>query len=484
MKLLETMKTFRMGGIHPPEMKITAGSPIVAAGLPFEAVISLGQHIGAPAQVQVKPGDSVQVGSLLGAAPGLISANVHSSVSGKVKKIEPRMDASGYPRPAVVIAVEGDQLLPELAESLGVSQALESPQNSEDQEASEGGLDTEPRDWLRDRPLRREITMSPEEIREALKRAGIVGMGGATFPTNVKYMVPPGKTAEYLIINAVECEPYLTADHRTMLEFPHEVLTGIEILRRTLGVETAWIGIEANKPDAIELMTRLSREYPGIEVYPLQVRYPQGAEKQLIEALTGRQVPSGALPIEVGCVVNNVGTAQAAYRAVQFGMPFIQRVVTVTGKGLKNPGNFLVRIGTPIGDLIEMAGGLPEGPGPVKVILGGPMMGKAVGSLDIPVSKGTSGVLVLQEDEAVRPPVETCIRCGRCVGVCPMGLEPYLLSQLAGQKRFEEAEELKIMDCVECGSCSYICPSNRDLLDFIRLGKSRIMASRKKGGAK
>jgi electron transport complex protein RnfC len=456
MSLLSTLTTFKRGGIHPPEQKITDKSPITPADLPTEAVISLGQHIGAPAQVQVKPGDKVQVGSLLGAAPGLISANIHSSVSGTVKKIEPRMDASGYPKLSVVITVDGDEWIPELEDLSKTSK----------------------------RSLRREITKSPEEIRDALKTAGIVGMGGATFPTNVKYMVPPGKKAEYLIINAVECEPYLTADHRTMVEYPGEVMVGIEILRKALGVEKALVGIEANKPDAIEIMTRQAADYPAIEVYPLQVKYPQGAEKQLVAALTGREVPSGALPIEVGCVVNNVGTAQAAYLAVQYGLPFIQRVVTVTGKGLKHPGNFLVRLGTPVSQLVEMAGGLPTGDEPVKVVLGGPMMGKAVGTLDIPVSKGTSGVLILHGEEAQRPAVDPCIRCGRCVSVCPMGLEPYLLSQLAAQKRFEESEELKIMDCVECGSCSYTCPSNRDLLDFIRFGKSRIMASRRKGGAK
>ncbi len=449
------LMTFPRGGIHPPEQKITQDQPIQACPLPQEAVVLLAQHIGAPAELQVKVGDQVKVGTLIGKAPGLISANIHSPVSGKVKKIEPRTDASGYPKTAVLITVDGDEWEDSVHES------KDFPWNG--------------------RPLKRDIQASPEEIRTALANGGIVGMGGAAFPTNVKYMVPPGKTPEYLIINGVECEPYLTADHRVMLELADEVMVGTEILRIALGVEKAIIGIEANKPDALSLMEKKAQDYPNISVQGLVVKYPQGAEKQLVRAITGREVPSGKLPLDVGCVVNNVGTAQAAYLAVQYNRPFIDRVLTVTGTGLSNPGNFLVRLGTPIQQVIELAGGLPEGTG--KIILGGPMMGKATGSLDTPVAKGTSGILLLDQKQAKRAAVQPCIRCSRCVGVCPMGLEPYILSELARQNRYSEAESRGIMDCVECGSCSYTCPSHRDLVDWIRYGKARIMANRRKGKA-
>lgn len=448
-----TLKTFPRGGIHPPEQKLSEDSPIQLCPLPQEAAVLLAQHIGAPAQPAVAVGDQVKIGTILGKAPGLISANIHSPVAGKVKKLEPRTDASGYPKLAVIIQVEEDSWEPELEE------VAAHPWNQ--------------------RPLRKEITLDPKDIPARLAQAGIVGMGGAAFPTNVKYMIPPGKTAEYLIINGVECEPYLTADHRLMVELPDEVLVGTEILRLALGVEKAIIGIEANKPDALKIMTEKAASFPNIQVQGLVVKYPQGAEKQLVKAITGREVPSGLLPLDVGCVVNNVGTAQAAYLAVQYGRPFIDRVLTLTGPKVKEPGNFLVRIGTPVRQVIELAGGLPDDSS--KVILGGPMMGKAVSNLDIPVGKGTSGILILDEKQAVRPPVEPCIRCSRCVSVCPMGLEPYLLAEMAKQNRFAEAEARGIMDCVECGSCSYTCPSHRDLVDWLRYGKAKILINRKKG---
>jgi electron transport complex protein RnfC len=301
---------------------------------------------------------------------------------------------------------------------------------------------------------------------------GVVGLGGATFPSHVKLMVPEGKKADVLIINGVECEPYLTSDHRLMLEKGEEVLVGTSILMKGLGVNRAIIGIENNKPDAIDNMRKLAKSYQGIEICPLKVKYPQGGEKQLIKATIKREVPSGKLPIEVGAVVNNVGTAFAVYEAVQKNKPLIERVVTITGKSVTKPGNFMVRIGTPIGQLIEQAGGLPEDTG--KIIGGGPMMGKALLSTETPVVKGSSGILILREADSRRVEMKACIRCGRCITVCPMGLEPVLLAQLAEQEMWDEEEKEKVMDCIECGSCHYTCPSGRPLLDYIRLGKNRV----------
>lgn len=444
---MSLLKTFPMGGIHPPEEKMTADRPINVLPLPKEVTILLGQHLGKPASVQVKVGDEVKAGSLLAKADGFISANVHSSVSGKVKRLTTAYDVSGFPRDAVVIAVNGDEW--------------------------EEGID---RNDSRAAALPDELGA----INDQLLNMGVVGLGGATFPTNVKYSLPPGKTADTLIINAVECEPYLTADHRIMLEHADEILMGAEILRRNLGVQRVLVGIESNKPDAIEHMSeRAERLGLDLVVQGLKVKYPQGAEKQLIKALTGREVPSGTLPIEVGCVVNNVATAKAAYDACVRNMPLVERVVTVTGRGIANPGNYLVRIGTPLQDVIDAAGGFTDAA--AKVILGGPMMGKAAQRLDIPVTKGTGGILVLTTDEADRKEVLSCIRCGKCVSVCPMGLEPYLLQQLSEKQRFDDAERRNILDCVECGSCSYTCPSNRPLVDYIRLGKSTIIAARRRG---
>ena len=285
-------------------------------------------------------------------------------------------------------------------------------------------------------------------------------------------MVPDGKKAEVLIINGVECEPYLTSDHRLMLEKGEQILVGTKILMIALGVKKAIIGIENNKPDAISYLGGLTKEYDGIEVQGLKVKYPQGAEKQLIKALINREVPSGKLPIEVGAVVNNAGTAFAVYEAVQKNKPLFERVVSITGKSVKNPGNFLVRTGTPISELIEAAGGLPDDTG--KVIGGGPMMGKALTSLDVPVIKGTSGILIMREEESARAKVLNCIRCSKCVSVCPMGLEPYLIEKVVMFEDYERAEAERVMDCIECGSCQYTCPANRPLLDYLRLGKNKV----------
>lgn len=433
------MKTFRSGGVHPPENKLSEQAIIEVFPLPKQAIIPVNQNLGAPAVPLVNKGDVVKVGQLIAKGEAFISSNVHSPVSGKVLKIDEMIDHTGYKRKAVVINVEGDEWDP--------------------------GIDRSP-------GLRTEITLSREEIIKKIHEMGIVGMGGATFPSHVKLMVPDGKKPEYLIINGVECEPYLTADHRLMLEKGEEILVGIRILMKGLGVEKAIIGIENNKPDAISNMKKLAEKYPEITVQGLKVRYPQGGEKQLINALLKREVPSGKLPIEVGCVVNNVGTAFAVYEAVQKNKPLIERVVTVTGKTVKRPSNFQVRIGTPIQELLVKAEADMEATG--KVVNGGPMMGKALNSLDVPVVKGTSGVLLFAEAVAKRVDLKTCIRCGRCVQVCPMGLEPILLAQYAERGMWDLAEENVVMDCMECGSCHYTCPSGRPLLDYIRLGKNKV----------
>ena len=441
------LRTFALGGIHPDENKLSSNAAIEEIPVPKQAIVPLGQNLGAPSKPIVKKGDDVKVGQLIAEAGGFISTNIHSPVSGKVFKIDNSMDASGFRRPCIIINVDGD----EWDESVDTTKDLIS-----------------------------DINIESKEIIERIKNAGIVGMGGATFPTYVKLMPPPGKTAEYLIINGVECEPYLTSDHRMMLEKGREIVIGIKILMKALNVNKAFIGIENNKPDAISHMRELVRENDDIQVQPLKVQYPQGGEKQLIKASVNREVPSGKLPIEVGCVVQNVGTAFAVYEAVQKNKPLIERVVTVTGKAVKKPSNFRVRIGTPINVLIEAAEGLPDNTG--KIINGGPMMGKSITSLDMPVVKGTSGILLLEKEESSRKVEGPCIRCSKCTYVCPMGLEPFLLSKAAKLGNFELAENESIMDCIECGSCQYGCPAAIPLVDYLRLGKikvGQIMRSRK-----
>lgn len=433
------LKTFKLGGIHPPENKFSAGAAIEAIPVPKRVYIPISQHLGVPSTVLVRRGDEVKTGQLLAKSSGFISANIHSSVTGKVFKIDNVMDQSGYKRTSIIIDTREDEWLE--------------------------GIDTS-------KDLVRDITLSKQEIIQRINDMGIVGLGGATFPTFVKMMVPEGKKAEFLIINGVECEPYLTSDHRLMMEMGEEVLIGASILMKALAVDKAIIGIENNKPDAIQHISKLAKKFPGISVHALKVKYPQGGEKQLIKALTGREVPSGKLPIETGCVVNNVGTAFAVYEAVQKNKPLIERVVTVTGKAAKKPSNFMVRIGTPITELIEKAGGLPENLG--KVIGGGPMMGKALMTVEAPIVKGSSGILLIPREESHRTEIKSCIRCGKCITVCPMGLEPFLLAQEVKHEMWERAEANMIMDCIECGSCHYTCPSGRPLLDYIRLGKTKV----------
>jgi electron transport complex protein RnfC len=433
------LKTFQIGGIHPAENKLSAGKKIENIALPAQVIIHLSQHIGAPSQPIVKKGDKVKVGSLIGKSVGFVSANIHSSVSGTVNKIDKVTDVSGYKRDAIIIDVEGDEWEPVIDKSSA---------------------------------LNRECNLSSKEIIEKIARAGIVGMGGATFPTHVKLTPPPGSKAEILIINGVECEPYLTSDHALMLEKSEEILVGTTILMKALQVKKAVIAIENNKIDAIAKFKELSKCYSEIEIQPLKVKYPQGGEKQLIDAITGRQIPGGSLPISVGAIVQNVGTTFAVYEAVQKNKPLIERIVTVTGKDVQNPCNVRARIGIPIKNLIDFAGGLPENSG--KVISGGPMMGKALPSIDIPIAKGTSGIVIIPLTEAKRRAMRDCIRCAKCIDVCPMGLNPTLLMSLSEYEVWDRAEKQRITDCIECGSCSYICPANRPLLDYIRLGKSKV----------
>ncbi len=433
------LKTFNRGGVHPKELKLTAGVSIIPLEVPNQVMIPLSQSLGAPSVPIVQKGDIVKIGQLIAKGESFISSNIHSSVSGKVNKIDNVVDVSGYKKPAIIIDVEGDEW-----------------------EESIDRTDT----------IIRECNLTSEEIVQKIKDMGIVGLGGATFPTHIKYMIPKDKKPNYLIINAVECEPMLTSDHRLMLEKGLETLIGIEILKKALGVEKALVGIEANKIDAFEHLAKLAKDFKGIEIYALKVMYPQGAEKQLINALLAKEVPSGKLPIELGCVVNNLGTAFAVYEAIQKNKPLFERVVTLAGLKLKQAGNYLVRIGTPISQLIEKSGGLPENTG--KIISGGPMMGKAITSVNVPVTKGTSGVLLFPNADANRVKLVNCIRCAKCINVCPMGLEPYLLAQQVEHSLWEQAEKHFIMDCIECGSCHYICPSGRSLLDYMRLGKNKV----------
>ena len=438
------MKTFKIGGIHPPENKLSRNKAIENIPLPKQAIVFLSQHLGTPALPVVQKGDEVKVGTLLAKSGGFVSANTHSPVSGKILKIDSVPDTGGYKHPAAFIEVEGD--------------------------IWEDSID-------RTEVLKTDCTLSPKEITDKIAEAGIVGMGGATFPTQVKMSPPPGMKAEVLIINGVECEPYLTSDHALMLEKGPEIMLGISILMKADGVQKAIIGIENNKKDAIELFRNLSRDYPGIKVEPLKVKYPQGGEKQLIEALINRQVPIGGLPVAVGAIVQNVATAYAVYEAVQKNKPLIERVITITGKKIAKPCNAWVRIGTPVGELINYAGGLPDDT--AKIISGGPMMGKALIDTEIPITKGCSGILLMPSLETQRKEMRNCIRCAKCVSVCPMKLIPSQLMNAAQFNEWELVAQMSVANCTECGSCSYVCPANRPLLDYIRLGKTIVMKKMK-----
>lgn len=448
MKILNIKTLTFKGGTHPAHNKEgTEKLDITSAKVPKIVVIPMQQHIGAPCEPLVKIGDEVKVGQKIGEAKGFVSSPVHSSVSGKVIGIEPRLISGGSAVPCVII--END-MLDTLFEGI-------SPKGSLEQ-------------------------LSSDQIMNIIKEAGIVGMGGATFPTHVKLSPPPGKNVDTVILNGAECEPYLTSDHRLMVERPEDVVFGLMAFMKVLNVKKGFICIENNKPDALEAVYNAAKGKEGIEVVALKTKYPQGAEKQLINACTGREVPSGGLPADAGVVVNNVGTAAAVADAIKKGMPLIKRIVTVTGKGVKNPKNLLVKIGTSFREIIEQCGGFNGTPG--KVIAGGPMMGIAQYSIDVPVIKGTSGILILNEEETKLPESSNCIRCGKCIEVCPINLMPVYISNYSLQDKFEQAEASNAMDCIECGSCSFICPAKRPLVDSIRVAKREILAKRKKAQSK
>lgn len=443
------IRTFSIGGIHPEENKLSNDATTQVAALPVQAIFPLSQHIGAPAKPVVAKGDKVKVGTMIAEAGGFVSAPIYSSVSGTVLKIDTAVDATGYRKPAIIINVDGD----EWEESIDRSNKLETVEEHPE--------------------------LTPEEIVNRIKVAGVTGMGGAGFPTFIKLCPPPTAKAECVIINAVECEPYITADYRLMLEKSDEILVGLELLMKAAKVTRGYIGIETNKPQAIELLAdKCAKKFGGsayeVEVVPLKQRYPQGGEKQLVDAVINRQVPAPpAIPVNVGAIVQNVGTAFAVYEAVMKHKPLFERYTTVTGKKLRQPGNYLVRMGTPMKDLIAVCGGMPEEDS--KVLAGGPMMGKAMTSTDVPVCKGTNSVTILSGEDAVRKEPQPCIRCAKCVSACPMGLEPYLLAKLSAVSNWERCESEDIVSCIECGSCQFICPAHRPLLDNIRLGKQTVM---------
>ena len=435
--------TFK-GGIHPPQnKKLTQNVPIEDAVNPKIVVIPLSQHIGAPCDPLVAVGDTVKVGQKIGESKAFVSTPVHSSVSGIVKKIEPRQVPGGSKVNSIII------------ESDGKFEVHESVQ-------PKGNLDD----------------LSKEEVLAIIKEAGMAGMGGAAFPTHVKLSPPKDKTIDVLLVNGAECEPYLTADHRIMLEKPELVVLGIKAIKKALGVNSCFIGIEKNKPDAIETLQKLVADEEGIEVAPLEVKYPQGDEKRIIHAVTGRVVPSGGLPMEVGCVVENVGTVATIGNVIKTGMPLVQRVVTVSGSAVANPKNIYVRIGTTFKDVIEQCGGYSEEPG--KLLNGGPMMGIAQFTDEVPVVKGTSGILVFNKKDAEIPEPSNCIMCGRCVEACPVYLQPYKISRYSILKEFDLADDYRAVDCIECGGCSYICPAKRPLKETISVAKKEILSRRKK----
>lgn len=441
-------KTFALGGVHPHDHKISAGAAIEDFPVLSRVYISMAQHLGSPSEPVVAKGDRVKVGQLIGKPTGFMSACIHSSVSGTVASIEPVADLAGNKVNTIIIDVEGDEWEPSIDRS---------------------------------QTIVREITATKEEILKRIADCGIVGLGGASFPTHIKLTPPPGKKADYLLINGAECEPYLTSDHRIMLEMPEQILIGARLMMKALDVKKCFFGVEENKPDAIASLRRFRSEYPEIEVVSLKKKYPQGGEKQLIDALIGRRVPAMGLPIDAGAVVQNCGTALAVYEAVQKNKPLFEGIVTITGDCTEQQRNFRLRVGTPFNKMLDAVGGLPEQA--VKLISGGPMMGKAVANIEAASVKSTSALLVLTEEQTKRKPQTHCIRCGKCVQVCPMGLEPYLLNKLAKVSRMDELEANRVQDCIECGCCLYTCPAQLPLLDNIRVGKGqviRILRSRPK----
>lgn len=433
------LHTFSIGGVHPAENKIAAGKPIENLPLPEQVVLPVSQHIGAPAKALVKKGDKVTRGQCVAEAGGFVSAPVHTPISGTVVKVDTARTPQGMPVEAIYI--KSDE-----ADREADAKAIAELKPKSDAEVS---------------------LLDSKAIIGAIKDAGIVGLGGATFPTHVKLSPPPGMKADVVIINAAECEPCLSCDDQLMREESAKIVKGVQLLMKAAGVTRGVIAIENNKPEAIEAMTKAASSVAGLEVMPMMVKYPQGGEKQLIQAVIGKEVPSGGLPIATGAIVQNVATAYAVYRAVYLGEPILDRVLTLhdgtTGRNLRVP------LGTMLSSIV------PEGEYE-KIIIGGPMMGRTASTLGTPMIKGTSGIL-LDSKYASRRPVEPCIRCGFCADACPMGLEPFLIATLSRAKEYERAEEEKIANCIECGSCSYACPASRPILDFIRVGKGKVMAA-------
>lgn len=436
--------TFSIGGVHPNDSKYTRECAVEVLPLPSTVYVSMAQHLGAPAKPVVAPGDFVKVGQVIAEPAGFISAFVHSPVSGTVKSVAPRKDLAGNWQTHVEISVEGDVW----DEGIDLGKQL--------------------------------VTGIPEDrnvILDKIKACGVVGLGGATFPTHVKLNPAPGKVAECLIINGTECEPFLTSDHRLMIEKPREVVVGAAIMQKVLGGCKCVFGIEENKPEAIEAIKRAIGilPYKDITVAVLKKKYPQGGEKQLIDAIMHRQVKSGGLPIDVGAVVQNVATSFAVYEAVQKNKPLISNILTVTGENIpvNMQHNYLYRIGIPLSFIIEQAGGVPQLA--AKVISGGPMMGKAISNLEATTVKGSSSILYLPEILTKRGSESQCIRCGRCADACPMGLEPFLLNRLIKSGDMAELERNAVQDCIECGCCLYSCPANIPLLDKIRIAKGQVM---------
>ncbi len=432
-----------IGGVHPPHYKSsTEANPIEVMPPPKMVVIPLQQHIGAPCKPLVKAKDKVLKGQVIGEPGGFVSAPIHASISGTVKKVELRPNAMGGEVMSVVIESDGND---ELIESAKVDNFS---------------------------------ALSPDEIRTIIKDAGIVGMGGAAFPTHVKLTPPPGEKCDTVILNGAECEPYLTSDHRVMLERPADVVRGLKVLLHVLGAKRGIIGVEDNKEDAIELLAAKVRDVPEISVVPLKVKYPQGAELQLIKALIDKEVPPGKLPIHVGVVVQNVGTAVAIIEALEEGKALYERVVTVTGNAIVEPKNVLARVGTSYKEIIEFCGGFSPPPG--KVISGGPMMGIAVKNLEVPVVKATSGILCLSETSVDKGQYGDCIKCSRCVDACPMLLVPSTLGNSVEFLQYERSEELHVMDCKECGCCTFVCPAKRPLVHWFKFAKAKIVVAKKK----
>jgi Na+-translocating ferredoxin:NAD+ oxidoreductase subunit C len=436
---MNSLLTFPKGGVHPPECKeLTQGLPIEVMPLPDELELILSQHIGAPCAPTVAKRDTVAEGAVVGQVSKGLGVPLHAPVAGKIKDIAMSAHPVRVSAPSITLTVDREASPPIYT----------------------------PADWQ---------GLDPAELLARVASAGIVGIGGAGFPTHVKLRPPADSPVDTLILNGAECEPYITADHRQMVECSEEILAGARVILKILGISTCHIGIESNKPDAIAAMTRVvaaaSLGETKIAVRTLQVKYPQGSEKQLIQAVTGRKVPAMALPSAVGVVVHNVGTAKAVYDAVVCNKPLYEKVVTISGKGIARPANLQVKVGTRVRDIVNYLGGVK--PGLAKVVLGGPMMGFAVSTLDVPITKTTSAVLFLTEDEIDTTPHSQCIRCGWCLDACPMGLEPKEIGLYVEANRAADTAQFGVFDCFECGSCAYVCPAKRPLVQFVRLAKMK-----------